>query len=415
MSKITYKTVAINDIHAHPDNARRGNIDLIRQSLRKHGQYRPLVVQKSTGTILAGTHTWLAAQAEGIEQIDIGLIDVDDEQARRILLVDNKANDEAGYDDEALAKLLRDLDGDYDATGFAPHDLDALLDSLSTGTEQADKMPKVAPPSRTSAGETWVLGDHLLYVGDALEADSYAAVLAGSEPNLVVTSPPYNQKLDSFKPSGMGKRDPTWTKWIERMASAYEDSKPEGEYQAEQIRLLNLLHDYTAPGAAVFYNHKVRIRNMRILSPMVWLMDQNQPWGIRQEIVWDRQVSITFNARMFIPRDERIYWLVKDDEWIFNDTTDIKSYGSVWSIAPRTDPGVEVTAPFPVELPKRCIEGASVRGGLVLDPYGGSGTTLIACEVLGRRCATIEINSAYADVVIARWEALTGRTAEPEG
>jgi len=120
----------IKSLNLHPHNARQGDVGAICQSLKAHGQYRPLVVQRSTGNVLAGNHTLQAAQALGWTEVDVTYIDVDDDQALRILLVDNRANDLATYDNSVLTDLLEALvrsDFGLEGTGFDGSDLDDLL------------------------------------------------------------------------------------------------------------------------------------------------------------------------------------------------------------------------------------------------------------------------------------------------
>jgi hypothetical protein len=193
--------------------------------------------------------------------------------------------------------------------------------------------------------------------------------------------------------------------WVKRMASAYGDSRPEPEYQAEQVAILDSIFDLTTDDASIFYNHKHRYRDKQVVSPMEWL--RLTKWRLRQEIIWDRAGSITLNARMFMPSDERIYWLTKGG-FLFNDDTNIKSWSTIWKINPKAVEGV--SAPYPVEIPARPIQACSEAGDLILEPYAGSGTTLVAAEQLGRRCHAIEINPAYVDVCCQRWAKLTGKT-----
>jgi DNA modification methylase len=410
--KREYRTVKLHEVKPYPGNARRGDVDLIRGSLRELDQYKDIIVQKSTDFILAGNHTWLAAQAEGRDDIDIAVIDVDDATARKIVAVDNRANDKATYDPADLAALLEGLDGDFTGTGFDQPDLDKLLDSLAPRDLDDGGVPPIPVGSDLPAGALFQLGQHRLICGRNDDPDILQALFEG-EPEqpvaLTVTSPPYNQNLDDFKPSGMGKNDPTWTAWVERMADSYEDSKPEPESQEEQVQLLNAVHDLTRPGGAMVYNHKVRYRDKEVLHPYLFVI--RSKWTVRQEVVWDRAVSITFNARMFIPRDERLYWLTKDGaDWYFANTTDVKNYGSIWHIAPRTE--IKMSAPFPTEVPHRAIESLSERGDLVFEPYSGTGTTIIAAETLARRCFAVEVNPVYVMAAVHRWQALTGETAE---
>lgn len=401
--------VKVTNVIPYPGNARRGNVEGIRESLRTHGQYRPIVVQDSTSYILAGNHTWQAVVAEGWDEIEVTFIEATDEEARKILLADNKYNDHGSYDNSELAGLLRSLGGDYTGTGFDDSEVTKLLDSLDSGSPDDDDDPEPEPPRDpvTEPGDGWVLGEHRLVCGSASEAADVFTLMNGDLANLIVTSPPYNQQLDSFKPSGMQKENPAW---VERMGSAYSDSLPEEEYQDDQVHVFNLLWEATADDGALFYNHKHRYREKQVVSPLQWLTREDFQWRWRQEIIWDRGGSITLNARMFMPSDERIYWMTKSDRFVFNDTTEVKSYSTIWQIAARVE--IRVSAPFPIELPLRCIQAASNRGDIVVDPYGGSGTTLMACEQLGRKARLIELNPAYCDVIVQRWEKATGRKAE---
>ena len=143
-TKLTHKTVALTAITPHPANVRQGDIGAICQSLETHGQYRPIVVQTSTGHILAGNHTWRAMNALGWSRCAVTYIDVTDDEALRILLVDNRANDLATYDDHGLLALLTGLAETPEhlaGTGFDGDDLDNLLALASfapiTGTSES--------------------------------------------------------------------------------------------------------------------------------------------------------------------------------------------------------------------------------------------------------------------------------------
>jgi len=120
----------ISELREHPDNPRRGDEATIEASMRAHGFYGVVVAQRSTGRILIGNHRTRVARRLGYTHLPVSLVDVDDDQARRLLLVDNRSNDIAGYDDEALARLLDDLDGVFDGTGYDAADLRALLDRI---------------------------------------------------------------------------------------------------------------------------------------------------------------------------------------------------------------------------------------------------------------------------------------------
>jgi len=141
---LTISNTPIDDVKPHPQNVRQGDVGAISESLRAHGQYRPIVVQKSTGYILAGNHTWKAAKALGWTRIETTELDVDDDRALRILLVDNRANDLATYNDHALADLLRDLastESHLKGTGYDGDDLDELLTTVLSEEDAFGALP----------------------------------------------------------------------------------------------------------------------------------------------------------------------------------------------------------------------------------------------------------------------------------
>lgn len=406
VTEIRKMQVAIDDVKPFPGNARRGDLPTVRESVKTHGQYRSILVQESTGHIIAGNNTWQAMKDEGFINIDIEIIDVDDTTAKKINLMDNRANDLAGYDDQALADLLNDIP-DFEGTGFERQDLDALMAGLTTygGFGHGSASEKPDDPI-TQPGELIHMGDHRLMCGSCIDPAHLRHLMDGMLADLVVTSPPYNQELDSFKPSGMQKENPAW---VQRMAGAYADSLPEPDYQDQQLQMFANVVEVCETDASFFYNHKIRYRDKYALSPREWI-DRSLHWSVRQEIIWDRSSSITLNAKMFMPVDERVYWLIRGDKFHFNDKARIKAMGTIWRIAPHAE--IAESAPFPVELPQRCIVACAPAHGIVLDPYAGTGTTMVAAMNTGRACYMMEIDPGYCDVIVKRWQDLTGGTPE---
>lgn len=182
LDDLTVDVVGIRTIKHHPQNPRKGNVDLICESLKAHGQYRPLVVQKSTRFVLAGNHTLRAARRLGWKKVAVSFVDVDDEQAKKIVLVDNRSNDTAEYDNGALVELLASL-SNLTGTGYEQADIDALLAEpddaegfIGEGTAKTDGKERgtsvdlldvamAEPEHVVTEGQVWKLGRHVLYVG----------------------------------------------------------------------------------------------------------------------------------------------------------------------------------------------------------------------------------------------------------
>lgn len=380
----------------------------IAASMKEWGWTNPVLVDDA-GMIIAGHGRVLAARKLGFTEVPVMVAaGWSEDQKRAYVLADNQLALNAGWDFDILGNELlglREAGFDVDLIGF--NDLDALLADKTEGLTDPDAVPDAPEVPVTVEGDVWLLGRHRLVCGDTTDAGTIEKVLAGEDIDLIVTSPPYNQKIDGFKPSGMHKEGG----WVAKVgALAYADNLPERDYQDQQRDLLNLWFAYMREGASLFYNHKNRYRDKRVVSPMEWIPG---PFAYRQEIIWRRPGSVTQNARMFLPCDERIFWVYKGDDFTFNDDTEIKSWSSVWDIAPRAN--LEHAVAFPVELPERCIRAASMPDDLVFEPYCGSGTTLIAAEKTGRRGAGIEMSPSYCDVAIRRWQDFTGQSATLEG
>jgi len=210
-----------------------------------------------------------------------------------------------------------------------------------------------------------------------------------------VTSPPYNK----------GERDKGWLvdKVVYDVAS---DSKNEAEYQQEQIEVLNELYRVTKPGGSFFYNHKLRWVRGRMIHPYDWV--SKTKWVIRQEIIWQRRIAGNIRGWRFWQVDERIFWLHKPRQGEEREPIgeELKprhaKLTSIWEIRPE-DKIDWVPDPFPLALPARCIYSVmDERKGWVIDPYAGSGTTLLAAKLLGHEFLGVEISEGYAKKALER-------------
>lgn len=171
-------------LNPYPGNARRGDVDMIARSLEQHGQYKPIVVNRGSKAsdlkhvILAGNHTWEAARQLGWETIEVHWVDVDEKQARDIVLIDNKANDAASYDVDALVDLLTEYP-DLDGTGFTRDELDALLEELDApGEDDVPDMPAEEPATEWNLLVECGSADEAKLLKTKLTAEGYTCGLA---------------------------------------------------------------------------------------------------------------------------------------------------------------------------------------------------------------------------------------------
>ncbi len=227
--------------------------------------------------------------------------------------------------------------------------------------------------------------------GDALEV---LKEIPDNSVDMGVTSPPYNK----------GENKKGWL--VNRVVyKGATDNLPEEDYQRIQIEVLNELYRIIKPGGSLFYNHKIRWERGVMIHPMDWL--RKTKWVIRQEIVWDRMIAANIRGWRFWQVDERIYWLYKPKgKNIIGD--ELKSrhalLTSIWRFPPENNN--PHPAPFPIALPVRAIYSImdDKKGGIIIDPYCGSGTTLVAAKILGHHYIGIDISPEYVEYSIKRLE-----------
>ncbi len=202
----------------------------------------------------------------------------------------------------------------------------------------------------------------------------------GVKVDLTFTSPPFN----------LGNTHHTGN----RRHQAYSDNLPETEYQSQQEIVLNELFNITKDSGSCWYQHKNRIKNGVSITPYEWLL--RTKWTIKEEVVW-RNRSQNFDKIRFYPMTERLYWLAKSPKTVLNNKVNLHDD---WHIEP-VGSKEEHTRAFPTKIVDnvlRCFDDAD----LVLDPFLGSGTTALACKILGRRCIGIEIEEKYCQIAVER-------------
>lgn len=419
---LAHLAVDIDQLQPYSTNPRRGSIDTIAESLLEHGQYRPIVVRQQTGEVLAGNHTLAAARSLGWTQIAATYVDCDDETAAKIVLVDNRSNDVAGYDDALLAQLLSGLD-DLAGTGYDERDLAELLAQIAgdpaalTDADNVPVLPETPPASRP--GDVWQLGPHRLVVGDACDPDVIATALAGARADLVLTDPPYNvdytgKTADALKIDNDAMGDQAFRDFL---GSAYA-----------------AMRTNTGKGCPiyVFYATAEEINFRTALLEAGWLYKQTLIW-VKQHFVMSRQdyhwqhepILYGWNPGAahrwfggFTPTT-----LLDDQELAPEQMSKAQLLAIVrdayeHTTALRADrPARSSDHPTakPVALLARLMENSSRLGDLVLDPFGGSGSTLIAAHHASRRAALVELDPRYADVICRRYQEHTGTVPTRDG
>lgn len=415
----TVKQVPLAELKPYPGNARRGDVDMIAASLEAHGQYKPIVVNARDMVILAGNHTLQAAEKIGWDKVRAFFVDVDDAEAARINLVDNRTNDVAGYDTDALIAQLQALP-DLEATGYDQEALNVLLGEVTDTPEKGETDPDDVPayaPSRVDVGDLWQMGDHFLFCGDATGADVYKRLLGDEEADMVWTDPPYNVDYEGGTELAM---------------TIANDNLPADEFFGLLLGSFTAALEATAAGAPIYICHPdtgrlafevaMRRAGWKYSQTLVWVKDSFTI--ARQDYQWQHEPVLYgwkpgAGHRWFgafdksTVDDEEIDPKKLDKKQLVELVRDLRNERTSDVVRePKPAKSEEHPIMKPVELVQRHLQNSSIKGDVVLDFFAGSGTTAIACETLGRQARLVELDPAYCDVILTRWENFTGRKAK---
>jgi len=412
IERLELSTVTVKSLHQHPLNPNQGDVGAIIESLEAHGYYRPVIVQKSTRNIIAGNHTVQACAIEGIDEIDVILLDVDDDQALRILLTDNQTAAKAKNNPEILTDILINLfDSDFglEGTGFDGDDLDELVNEFKPEPEATVKETKtdqlMEPPVNpiTRPGDIWLLGPHRLICADATDPTSFERVLDGAVIDLVVTSPPRARRNESgaSQPATLPDDYVSWWEPVQRAIKS------------------NLSAD-----GSMFVNLKPESEGLDMdtyVMELVVAHAKQWGWHLAEELCWERVGYRDNSPGRFKNQFEPIYQFVLG-EWKFNPEAVMVQRKPSKNAAPWDEPSKDypgnrlptfATATtnhpqaLPVLLAEWLIKAYSHLHNTVLDPFMGSGPTLVAAHSQGRIAYGIEINPAYCDVICNRFQGMT--------
>jgi DNA modification methylase len=412
MPKIRW--LPINALKPHPRNARthsKAQIQQIANSIERFGWTSPIVADEE-GYILAGHGRHEAAKHRKLSKVPVIVVSgLNDGEKRALMLADNKIASNAGYDRARLASelgelaiLLPELNLNLEITGFATAEIDNLISDLGdAGSDPSDKLPPIDPSPVTRSMDLWRLGDHRLLCGDATDAKSFRSLMGGKQANLVFSDPPYNVKM--AKVQGRGK-----TKYRDFLQGSGELS-PE-EYARFIRTVLSNARDHSTDGSLHYWF--TDWRQLRLLLEV-------------GEDVYQRLVNIIVWTKpnpglgdIYRSGHELICLFQNGSTKAVNNVV-LGKFGrnrsNVWCYPNRNsfqagrEGFVNHPTPKPVQLVADAIRDCTRRGDAVLDPFMGSGTTILAAEQLGRRAYGLEIDPVYADLSIRRWQAHTGRDA----
>jgi DNA modification methylase len=373
------------------------DIEKIMASMLAFGWTRPVLVDEE-GRIIAGHACVVAAAKLGVRSVPVVVATGwSDEEKRAYRVADNQLAARASWDPELLRLEIEGLGAggfDLDLIGFDPDQLESILAGLGTsGLTDPDRVPEVPEHPVTQLGDVWLLGDHRVGCGNSTSAVDVSPVLAGSEPHLMIADPPYGV---SYEPAWRGRR----------------------KLSAGKLAVGTVLNDdraswraaYTLfPGDVAYVWHGA-LHGDVVADDLAAC--RLQP---RAQIIWVKQ-HFALSRGDYHWKHETCWYAVREGKT--SHWQGDRTQTTVWEIAnnnPFGNPQREQSwghgTQKPVECMRRPIANNSRPGQVIYDPFLGSGTSLMAAEMIGRVCCGLELNPAYVDVIIQRWQAFTGRAA----
>ena len=426
-----YENVKIEKLKPYENNARTHSeeqVEKISRSIKEFGFINPVLIDSNFG-IIAGHGRVLGAKKLGMKEVPCLFVeDLTDEQKRAYILADNKLALDAGWDDEILREVIKelaDLDFDVSLTGFELEDFDFNQTDIEFEEDNYDVEEKLPEIPKAKYGDIYQLGNHRIMCGDSTSQEDIDKLLDGAVMDLCVTDPPYNVNYGSINESGYGKERDNGNKILNDNMDDESFYLFLNAFYTQMMRVLK-------PGGAYYifhadtegYNFRKALMDAggQVKQNLIWVKNalvlgrQDYQWkhepclygwkeGAGHYFINDRTQTTVFEDKADLDKlsKEELKDMIKE---IIEDKTPTTIIHEDKPLKNDVHPTMK-----PIKLISRLVKNSSKPGENVIDFFGGSGSTLIACEHLGRNCYSIELDPKYVDVIIDRWETLTGKTA----
>ena len=407
----------INDIKPYENNPRINDkaVEAVAKSLQEFGFRQPIVVD-TNGVIICGHTRWQAAQQMELTEVPVHVADdLSAEQIKAYRLADNKTAELSEWDYDLLPVEISDLDMagfDLSLLGFQDKEIVQLLDAnISQGNTDPDDVPDMPDEAITQPGDIWVLGNHRLMCGDSANNTDMALLLAMAEIDMVFMDPPYGVKVEPRSNNAVKAG-------MSSFAAAGNATDAKLRAKDRPIQNDNIEGEDFAEILLQWFQNASRVmkpgRAFYICGGYANLADYPKPLKetglyFSQAIVWDKQHPV-IGRKDFMGAYELIFYGWKEGAahryFGPNNETDL------WHVKKVNPQNMVHLTEKPVELALRALQYSSKPNENVLDLFGGSGSTLIACEQAGRKAYSMEIDPLYCDVIVQRWENFTGEKAK---
>jgi DNA modification methylase len=388
------EVVDIRKLRPHPDNPHLGDTDKIGRSLTAHGQFRTIVISKDD-VVLMGNHTYAASMEQEKTRMAVIRLPLnhDHPQALEVMLADNAAGKDAGEDEgilQAVLEGIKEAQGDLEGTLWEDDYLKRLQrEEKVQGRTDADDAPGVPKKPFAKTGDLWHLGEHRLLCGDSSKMEAIARLMGKRRADMVFTDPPYNA---NYSPVVTRKR-PGRKEWEQGIQG---DNVGVATFRRFLERAFLGVQASIHPGASLYVcTDWPSYPDMMIAF--------RRFWSQRSLLVWDK--GHFGLGSQYRPQYELVIFGVKGDKPAHWNAGQRER--DLWRIDREKKMEYRHPTQKPVELVERALNNSSNREHLVLDPFGGSGTTLMACQRSGRLCYMVELDPGFVDVICRRWQEFT--------
>lgn len=419
--------------NTHPEK----QIKLLAKIIEAQGWRAPITVSRRSGFVVRGHGRLEAAQLLGLEEVPVDLQDYESEAAEWAdLIADNRLAELAVIDEKALAGILADMDDMLEFTGFSEKEIATMMagvtlnDVADDNFDPAEVAEEAKKNTMTMPGDIWMLGNHRLMCGDSTSSETIKSLLGGDMADLVFTDPPYNVAYEG--------------KTGEKM-TILNDSMSVDEFNNFLHQAFSAMYSNMKAGAGIYVCHadgsgsafrtQFEATGFLLKQVLIWVKNgfvlgrQDYQWahepilygwkpgdghnwygGRKQSTVFDDNLPLEVEQEddryiLHLQTDtEHVIIRVPNFEVLHNEST---ALDTVWRINKPLRNGEHPTMK-PIPLCARAIINSSKVGDIVLEPFGGSGSTLIACEQTGRRCRAMELDPVYCDVIVSRYIGQTG-------
>jgi len=421
----------VTDVRPYDNNPRVNDegVDALAASIREFGFRQPIVVDDDS-VIIVGHTRWKAAQKLGLEQVPVHVAaGLTPDQVRAYRIADNQTSSLSDWDFELLPAeiaLLQDADFDIALLGFSQDELTEIMgEQAEEGLTDPDDIPLPADAAVTQPGDLWILGDHRLLCGDSSNAADVDRLLAGAKVQLVNSDPPYGVRVEPRSNNAIAaglssfqgathhqsldlarhprKSKPTQKKLRAKDRPLANDFVTDEEFDRLLDAWFGNISRVLEPGRGFYIWGGYA--NLGNYPPFL----KKHSLYFSQGIVWDKQHPVLTRKDFMGAFEICFYGWKEGAAHVYlgpNNATDL------WHVKKINPNKMVHLTEKPVELAVRAIQYSSRPGENVLDLFGGSGSTLIACEQTGRHAYLMELDTLYSDVIVQRWEQFTGKKAE---